>query len=265
MSTTDTLGARMKAHEHATRQVLPRRVWTITRLDGRAFHQYTRGLERPFDAKFAADMDAVAKAVVTEMSGAAFAYVQSDEISVLTTDFASEGTQPWFGGVVAKLTSLSAAIATATMNQVRPPAETGKVALFDSRVFTLDDSHEVAAYFLWRQRDAVKNSISMAAQTHFSPKRLHGLHSGALRELLLTEAGVTWDDYPDEFKRGRVVVKETVTAPVTFTHKRTGEVSTTAVDRSRWAAQPAPQFSTAPDGWLLAEAIPAMPTSQDPL
>lgn len=250
----------MKAHEHTTRQYLPRRTWTIMRLDGRAFHTYTRGLQRPFDAEFAATMDAVAARLASEVTGTAFTYTQSDEISLLVTDFASVNTEAWFAGNVQKMTSLSAALATATFNQLRPSSETGKTALFDSRVFTLADPHEVAAYFTWRQRDCVKNSISMAAQTHFSHQALQGLHAGKLQDKLFTEAGVNWNDYPDGFKRGRVSVRRTYTEPVTWTHKRTGETHTEVATRSRWETQPAPHFNTDVDGWLLATAIPRMPS-----
>src|SRR5690606_41509505 len=104
------------------------------------------------------------------ITGTAVADPRSDEIGLLLTDVATPQTQPWFGGVVAKQLSVSASLATAVVNERRP----GKRALFDARVFTISDPVEVANYFLWRQRDAVRNSISMAAQAHFSHKRLHG-------------------------------------------------------------------------------------------
>lgn len=137
---TDALGERMKAYERATRQVLPPRTYTIVRVDGRAFHTYCRGLERPFDARFAADMDRVTEILCSEISGAVFGYVQSDEISLLLTDFGTQQTTPWFGGVVAKMVSLSASLATATFNTLRPY---GELALFDSRVFTISDPRDV--------------------------------------------------------------------------------------------------------------------------
>jgi tRNA(His) 5'-end guanylyltransferase len=184
-----------------------------------------------------------------------FAYTQSDEISVLVTDFSSIQTQPWFGGVVAKQLSVSASLATAVLNERRP----GKRALFDARLFTISDPVEVANYFLWRQRDAVRNSISMAAQAHFSHKRLHGVSSGGMQELLYTEAGVNWNDYPDGCKRGRVTVRRTGERPVEYIDKRTQETVRTTAVRSWWETVPAPHFTTSPSDWL-AEAIPAMPT-----
>lgn len=254
MTDSTALGDRMKRYEAAHRHTLPRRTYTILRVDGRAFHSYLRGAQKPFDEAFMADMDAVAEALCAEITGSVFAYTQSDEISLLVTDFASEQTEPWFGGVVAKQLSVSAALATAVLNERRP----GR-ALFDSRVFTLSDPVEVANYFLWRQRDCVRNSISMAAQAHFSHKRLHGVSSGGMQELLFAEAGVNWNDYPDGCKRGRIAVRQTGERPVEYVDRRSGEtVSTTAV-RSWWETSAAPHFTTEPGSWL-AQVIPALPT-----
>jgi tRNA(His) 5'-end guanylyltransferase len=255
VSDSTALGDRMKAYEAVHRAVLPRRTYTLLRLDGRAFHSYLRGAQKPFDEQFMADMGAVAESLCEEISGAVFAYTQSDEISVLVTDFSSIQTQPWFGGVVAKQLSVSASLATAVLNERRP----GKRALFDARLFTISDPVEVANYFLWRQRDAVRNSISMAAQAHFSHKRLHGVSSGGMQELLYTEAGVNWNDYPDGCKRGRVTVRRTGERPVEYIDKRTQETVRTTAVRSWWETVPAPHFTTSPSDWL-AEAIPAMPT-----
>jgi tRNA(His) guanylyltransferase len=255
VSDSTALGDRMKAYEAVHRAVLPRRTYTLLRLDGRSFHSYLRGCERPFDEAFMADMDATAEALCAEVSGAAFAYTQSDEISILITDFAALGTQPWFGGVVAKVLSVSASLATAVLNERRP----GKRALFDARVFTVSDPVEVANYFIWRQRDAVRNSISMAAQARFSHKRLHGVSSGGMQELLFTEAGINWNDYPAGCKRGRVAVRQVGERPVEYVDKRTQEAVTTTAVRSWWETTAAPDFTAEPGGWL-AGAIPALPT-----
>lgn len=253
MSTDRTgLGDRMKRYERATFAVLPRRTYTVIRTDGKAFHTYLRGAEKPFDQRFAADMDATAVALCREVSGAVFAYVQSDEISVLVTDFASAGTEPWFGGEVQKIVSISAATATAALNSRRP----GRTALFDARAFTIADPVEVANYFLWRQRDAVRNSIAMAAQAHFSHRELHGVNTDQMQEMLWSQHGVNWNDYPDDFKRGRVVVKETGEREVTFTHKRTGEEQTTTALRSWWQPRPAPHFTLSGDGFLASTILP---------
>jgi tRNA(His) guanylyltransferase len=250
----DSLGNRMKAYERVTQTVLPRRTYCLIRADGRAFHSYLRGAEKPYDHGFIADMDAVAQALCAEISGAVFGFVQSDEISVLVTDFAAPGTQPWFGGEVQKIVSTSAAVATAALCARRP----GRPATFDSRAFTIADPIEVANYFLWRQRDCVRNSITMAAQAQFSHKRLHGVNTGQMQEMLWAEKGINWNDYPDGCKRGRVIVRESGEREVTFTHKRTQREETVTAMRSWWAVQPAPHFTLNAGTWLPS-VIPAMP------
>lgn len=254
MSDRTALGDRMKRHEAAYRTVLPRRTYTVIRVDGRAFHTYLRGAVKPFDLQFMEDMDAVAEALCEEITGSVFAYIQSDEISILVTDFASAATEPWFGGVTAKWISVSASLATAVLNARRPTRR----ALFDSRVFTLSDPTEVAAYFLWRQRDAVRNSVSMTAQAHFSHKRLNGVDTNGMQELLYAELGLNWNDFPDGCKRGRVTVRCSGERPVEYVDKRTlATVRTTAV-RSWWETSAAPHFTTEPGSWL-ASVIPALP------
>jgi len=255
MTDNSALGDRMKRYEATTRTLLPRRTYTILRVDGRAFHSYLRGAAKPFDEPFMADMDAVAEALCTEIAGARFAYTQSDEISILATDFGSHNTEPWFGGVIAKQLSIAASLATAVLNERRP----GSRALFDARVFTISDPVEVANYFLWRQRDAVRNSISMAAQAHFPHERLHGVNGGGMQELLWSEAGVNWNDYPDGCKRGRVAVRRVGRRETSFTHRRTQELRTVVAMRSWWEMSAAPHFTTEPDGWL-AQVVPPLPS-----
>lgn len=255
MSDSTGLGDRMKSYEAATRYVLPPRTHCLLRVDGRAFHSYLRGCERPFDQQFMADMDTVTEALCAEISGAVFAYTQSDEISVLITDFATTSTQPWFGGVIAKQLSIAASLATAVLNERRP----GKRALFDARAFTISDPVEVANYFLWRQRDAVRNSISMAAQARFSHKRLHGVSTNRMQELLWSECGINWNDYPNGCKRGRVTVRQTGERPVEYLDRRTQETVRTTAIRSWWETTAAPHFTAEPGGWL-AQMIPPLPT-----
>ena len=247
----ETLGDRMKAYEAATRNVLPRRTYTIIRVDGRAFHSYLRGCQKPYDLEFMNDMDAVATALCKEISGAVFAYTQSDEISVLITDFASPGTQPWFGGVVNKMVSISASLATAVLN-MRRSSELG-VPLFDSRAFTIPDPVEVANYFIWRQRDCVRNSITMAAQAKFSHKQLHGVTTNQMQEMLFTEHGINWNDYPTRCKWGRVVIKDAGLTSVIYHDKRTDKLETTMAHRTWWETQPAPHFDLEPTGFLVNE------------
>jgi tRNA(His) 5'-end guanylyltransferase len=250
------LGDRMKQYEAATRSTLPRRTFTVIRVDGRCFSSFLRRADKPFDATVITAMDAVTAALCKEISGAVFGYAQSDEASILLTDFAAPGTQPWFAGGVQKMASIAASVATVAFNDAYPGS--GR-ALFDARVFTIPDPVEVANYFLWRQRDCVRNSISVAAQAHFSHKRLHRVNTDQMQELLWREKGVNWNDYPAGCKRGRVVTRKTGERPVTYTDRRTQEEVSTVAMRSWWETEPAPHFTAAEDGWL-AQMIPVIPS-----
>lgn len=259
MSDHTALGDRMKSYEAATKTVLPPRSFSVIRADIRAAHSLLRHAARPFDFDFMADMDATAVALCMEIQGAVFGYVQSDEISVLVCDFTSPNSQPWFGGVVQKQVSIAAATASVVFSGERRNRSNGFTwpGTFDARVFTLPNEVEVASCFIWRQRDAVRNSIAMAAQAKFSPRQLYGVDTTRMRQMLLDEHGIDWGAYPDGAKRGRVVVKASGEREVTFTHKRTGAVETVKAVRSWWEAQPAPVFTAEPDGWL-AQVIPSV-------
>lgn len=254
MSDSTALGDRMKRYERTFKATLPKRTYTILRLDGRAFHSYLRGSDKPFDYDFIGAMSEVAKELCKEISGTAFAYHQSDEISLLVTDFSAHETEPWFGGVTAKWLSVSASLATAVLNEQRP----GKRALFDARVFCLSDPYEVVNYFIWRQRDAMRNSVSMLAQHHFSHKQLHGVSSEQMQEMLFQEHNMNWSDLDIPAKRGKVVFKESGEKPVKYLHGRTGEPVETLAFRSWWTDGPAPNFSSEPDNWLVAQ-VPNLP------
>lgn len=255
MTDNTALGDRMKQYEQPTRIMLPRRAFTICRVDIRAAHSYLRGAAKPFDETFMADMDEVMKALCEEITGAVLGYAQSDEISVLYIDFASTDTQPWFGGVLAKQTTIAASLATAVLGERRGGP---RRALFDARAFTLADPVEVANYFRWRQRDAVRNSITMAAQCVFSHRRLHGVSGERKQEMLFAEHGINWNDYPDACKRGRVTTRRSGEREVTYTDRRTDAEHTTVAMRSWWETEAAPRFSAEPGGFL-ASLIPPLP------
>lgn len=248
----DTLGDRMKAYEQVTRSVLLPHSLTILRVDGRAFHSYLRNAEKPYDFTFMHDMQVVGAALCADISGAVFAYGQSDEISVLLSDVEPQ-SQPWFGGVIQKVASVGASIATMTLNYQR-----GTVGRphFDGRVFTVPSSAEAANYFIWRQRDAVRNSISMAAQAKFSPNQLHGVSTGQMQEMLFAEHSINWNDYADTAKRGWVVTRETREAEVRFKNRRTQAEEVTTAVRTFWVRDAAPHFTF--DGDFFAEQIPGL-------
>jgi tRNA(His) guanylyltransferase len=257
MTDKTALGDRMKRLEAVTRAILPPRTHTIIRVDGVAFHSFLRHAEKPYDRNVMEAMDAVAEALCGRISGSVFAFTQSDECSILVTDFSAPGTQPWYGGVVQKIASVSASIATVAFNRTYQPygGRPENLAMFDARVFTIPDPAEVVNYFLWRQRDCVRNSITMAAQAVFPHKRLHGVNSGQMQELLWSEHGINWNDYPDGCKRGRVTVRHTAEQEITYTDKRSGEENTTTAIRSKWQTEGAPHFTSARDG-VLASMIP---------
>jgi tRNA(His) 5'-end guanylyltransferase len=243
----DSLGDRMKEYERVTRRVLPRRTYTIIRVDGRAFHTYTKGLDRPFDTRFMSDMSATAEYLCKEISGAVLAYTQSDEISILVQDFATLQTQPWLGGVEAKITSLTASLAAGYFNRARADLyeyDDAAVAAFDSRVVTLPYETEVANYFLWRQQDAVRNSLQSLARAHFSHKRLNGLKRADLHELLWSEKGINWNDLPADQKRGRFTRQEDGTRVILAPDATTTNPTLETIPITEWVTTPAPFFTT---------------------
>lgn len=238
----DNLGDRMKDYyESRTKSFLPRRTYTLIRIDGKAFHTYTRGLESPFDEKLINDMDETAKYLCENIQGAKFAFVQSDEISILLTDFDKLQTDAWFNGNVQKITSISASLATARFNELRP----NKIALFDSRVFTIPSNVEVENYFIWRQQDTVRNSISSVAQSLYSSKELHKVNISEMKELCF-EKGINWNDFEPKKKRGRLIVKE---------YYQKGKPK-----RSRWTSISPPTFTQERD--KLTELIPILDAIQ---
>jgi tRNA(His) guanylyltransferase len=216
-SRRDALGDRMKRYEEATRFSLPRRTYTILRVDGRAFHSWTRGLPKPYDTDFMSLMDRAAITLCEQISGAQFAYVQSDEISVLAVDFDNVDTQSWFDGNVQKWASVGASIATMAFNlslmtlkgvnrdeNLIPITKKWPDAVFDARVFTVPDPIEVENYFVWRQQDAERNSVMMLARAYASHKQLAGKKRADQHEII-HKAGDNWAKHPVRFKHGAVI------------------------------------------------------------
>lgn len=199
----DSLGDRMKGfYENRTRQYLTRRTPVILRLDGKAFHTLTRGAVKPFDANIEAAMIRAMETVCNEFSGAKIGYVQSDEISILLTDYDNLTTEAYFDYNVQKLCSVSASIASVNFTDMyKSPG------YFDCRCFNLP-KEEVVNYFLWRQKDWIRNSVSMLAQSHFSQKQLHGKSQSDMHEMLHI-IGVNWAMLPSYRKNGTFLfVKE---------------------------------------------------------
>ena len=181
----DSLGDRIKNnYENITRYHLPRRTYTIIRLDGKAFHTYTKGLKRPFDLDLAQDMQATTVYLCGNIMGAVLGFVESDEISLLLTDFSKNETEAYFDGNIQKMCSISSSMATAVFNNFRNMRDITKLAMFDARVFTIPDSTEVENYFIWRQNDATRNAIQMVAQSLYSHKELHKKNGNEKQQML---------------------------------------------------------------------------------
>ena len=217
----DQLGDRMKDfYEDRTRHKLARRTNTIIRIDGKAFHTYTKGLNRPFDAGLMEDMNKTTEYLCQNIQGAKFGYVQSDEISILITDYDDISTHAWFDGNLQKMASIAASLATAEFNRLRlarilyeDPTKVWseiissyKLAMFDARVFQIPYQEEVINYFIWRQQDATRNSISSVAQSLYSHKELNGKKTDEMQEMIF-QKGINWNDYTPREKRGSLIRK----------------------------------------------------------
>jgi tRNA(His) guanylyltransferase len=209
----DSLGDRMKGYEDAYRIALPRRVPVIVRVDGKAFHTWTRGLNKPFDEWLEEAMNRCALKLCEEIQGAKLAYIQSDEISVLINNYTKLESSAWFDNNLQKMVSISASVAAATMwDMALGYKDAPKYpAYFDSRVFLLPE-HDVANYFLWRQQDATRNSIQMLARSLYSHKELYKKNTSQLQEMCF-QKGSNWNDLPTARKRGRCVYRENLIDP----------------------------------------------------
>ncbi|WP_031499754.1 tRNA(His) guanylyltransferase Thg1 family protein [Bryobacter aggregatus] len=200
----DEIGKRIKQYyEDALRIQLPRQTHVVLRIDGRSFHQFTRGLERPYCRPLADALDAAAQALCEEMTGCRFAYGQSDEYSFLLTDFEREKSKMWFEGNLQKIVSVSASVFTGAFARAFASRE---IASFDCRALVIPQASEVAKYFLWRQLDASANSLNMLASAHYSHAELLGKSEPEKHELLHAK-GLNWAKEPADFKRGRAVLR----------------------------------------------------------
>lgn len=240
---TDALGNRMKSYEGVPRHFLTRRVPVIIRIDGKAFHTFTRGFDKPFDGLLMRTMQATMQYLCENIQGCVLGYTQSDEITLVLTDYAKITTDAWFGYNVQKMTSIAASMATMAFNRAfeentltfRRRVNEGwtctgresdlckayekslaKGALFDARVFTAPKD-EVCNCLIWRQQDATRNSIEAAGQAYFSANELHKKTTKMIQEMLWQTHNINWNDYPVDCKRGsccyRVTVTETINVP----------------------------------------------------
>ena len=224
----DALGGRMKAYyEEAAKVRLIRRTPVVIRLDGKAFHTFTKGFRKPFDELLAKAMQATMKYLCENVQGCVLGYTQSDEITLVLIDYAKLETSAWFDCEVQKMASVSASMATFAFNKhfnelyLDQLAEKGeadaydlaydaarrKGALFDSRVFNVP-KEEVANCLFWRQLDAERNSAQSLAQSLFGHRELQGLSSKELIAKIEAEKGIVWGELPTAQKRGSCCVKD---------------------------------------------------------
>lgn len=243
----DSLGDRMKRYEDVNRHTLTPRMPAILRVDGRAFHSYTRGCDRPFDERLMMAMDRVALKLCHEVTNARCAYVQSDEISILMTDYATHDTQPWFGGNIQKIVSVAASMAAVHLTLESPTFHPlclddmmayGPIPCeFDARVFAMP-KEDVANYFVWRQQDWTRNSLQMLSRSLYSHSELKGKNQAAMHEMCF-QKGKNWADLSPVMKNGRWVVKRDTT---TFVDK--GPMAGRSFTRPKWTTEAAPNFKS---------------------
>lgn len=208
----DDLGDRMKEYERAEagRRLLPL-LPVIARIDGKRFSRFTEGLPRPYDERLSRLMVATTRHLVEESSALA-GYTQSDEITLL---FHADDlkTQVFLDRRIQKLTSILASMTTGYFNAhlaAEIPERARSTALFDCRVWAVPTRDEAANAFLWREIDATKNSVSMAARAYYPHEEIVDRTGSEMQEMLF-QKGVNWNDYPPFFKRGTYVLRRTVT------------------------------------------------------
>lgn len=203
----DSIGDRMKKnYENRYRVELTRRTPVILRLDGKAFHTVTRNSDKPFDEYFHYSMTTTALYLCNEIMGAKLAYVQSDEISILMTDYDRLATEAWFDYNLQKIVSVSASIAGVIFTRTFFREDSMEyAAFFDARAFNLPRD-EVANYFVWRQKDWIRNSVSMLAQANFSHKELQNKKQADMHEMLFSK-NINWNDLDTCWKNGLFLIK----------------------------------------------------------
>ena len=212
----DRIGNRFKEYyENRSKTYLMRRSNVIVRIDGCHFHNYCKGLQKPFDPIFIKTMQQTTKSLCENIQGCKIGYVESDEISLLLTDYDTLQTDAWFNYSVQKICSVSASMAALFFNKYwqknvvelsafyKSKSELG--AYFDARAFNLP-KEEVTNYFIWRQNDATRNSIQSLAQANFSQKQIHSMNNSQLQDKLHEEKGINWNDCKTVEKRGSCVI-----------------------------------------------------------
>ena len=208
----DEFGNRMKVYEHvANKDVLIPNLPVIVRLDGNNFSKFTKGLERPYDEKFSNLMQETTKFLVEYFNKCIVGYTQSDEITLVFYNTYNDPVE--FSGRIQKLCSIIASKCTCFFAlkalEILPEKNIGvdNFPVFDCRIWNVPNWIEASNTILWREVDATKNSIQMAAQTHLPKNRVHGIKNNEVQKILLEEADINWNDYPDSFKKGTYFIR----------------------------------------------------------
>ena len=262
MPVHDDLGTRMKEfYEQVPRFRLTRRTPVAIRLDGKAFHTFTRGFEQPFDERLGAAMRETMKYLCENVQNCILGYQQSDEITLILVDYKELNSSAWFNYEIQKMCSISASMATMAFNKFFGKEvnkwiidclgyNTGKIsvadielknaymeslnkgAMFDSRCFNIP-KEEVANLIYWRQLDATRNSIQMVGQANFSHKELQNKSCNDIQDMLFQKRNINWNDFPTHLKRGSCCVKIETSTVFAIEHED-GTVKTGAVERPHW-------------------------------
>ena len=234
MPVNDALGTRMKTfYEEIPKTKLMRRTPVAIRIDGKAFHTFTRGFKRPFDAILQHAMRETMLYLCKNVQGCVLGYTQSDEITLILVDYKTFESGAWFDYEVQKLCSVAASMATMKFNQVftndayvqinstkerfgtSDEENAYAIALFkavtmgaqfDARCFNVP-REEVTNLLYWRQLDAMRNAIQMIGQANFSSKQLHKKNQNDIIRMLKEEKGILVEDYPDSNIRGVCAIR----------------------------------------------------------
>ena len=235
----DDLGCRMKTfYEQIPKTKLMRRCPVAIRIDGRAFHTFTRGFQKPFDEVLIKSMQETMKYLCENIQGCVLGYTQSDEITLILVDYKKLTSSAWFDYEVQKICSIAASMATMAFNNIFSKyvnefdlelayndngidteenrklweiykKAINKGAMFDARCFNIP-KEEVTNLVYWRQLDASRNSIQMVGQANFSHKELQNKSCNDIQDMLMTQKGINWNDLPTYQKRGSCCVRNKI-------------------------------------------------------
>jgi len=203
---SDSLGDRMKTYENVFRHKLPRRMPMILRIDGKAFHTFTKGMKKPFDDDLIKCMQLTSKYLLENVQNAKMVYTQSDEISILIDDTSKLDTDVMFDNNIQKIVSVVASMATVAFNNCAKNTLGKSHAMFDCRAFILPEE-DVPNYFIWRMRDWERNSLQMVARSKYSPRQLHKKNRVAIHDMLM-EKGINWSKIKPHYKNGTMIMRE---------------------------------------------------------